>query len=250
MPLKQLVIAHVWFEPERKGVTYPGNDSDDLVQQNIKRHPGEKYFRQTASRGVDQRQGWDNRWGGIAESRNKSDDRIKTETELCSRQAQELIHNQCEPLEQRLELRLFLLFFGWEDLPHDFACFGRFLNLWFHKGRTRLNLQSSRLKIPPAGPVVTRTPLPIIRRRPCMQRENIPMEDSPLGCQGRQASSLSNSRDGYLPWQARTPVFRTTRISPGFPSAFACSSGIFWRTWANVESLLPVYGQRGRGGSN
>ncbi len=54
---QEMVIACVRFEPERKGVAGDGDGADEFVEQDVRGHAREDDFRQSATRGLDERDG-------------------------------------------------------------------------------------------------------------------------------------------------------------------------------------------------
>ena len=118
--LDDLVIARIRFEPKRKPIADDRNNADDLVDQNIQRHPGEKDFRHTEARGLDQRESRDQGGAGIANAGHQAHQRIEPKTKFGSGHAQKVIHDEREPFEERLEPLAFSLFFRGQNLPIDF----------------------------------------------------------------------------------------------------------------------------------
>ncbi len=117
---QDLVIPRVRFEPEGKCIANPRDDSDQFVDQNVQRHAGEHDFRQSTTRGLNQCHRGDNRRSRVTETGNETEQRIETEAEFRSWNAQEIIHDQRDPSKQRLELGAALLFLGRKNFPLDF----------------------------------------------------------------------------------------------------------------------------------
>ena len=88
----------------------------DLVQQNIHRHARENDFRQAVARGLNQGQRGNERRAGIAEAGDQADERIDADAEIGARDADEIVHQERDPAEERLDwLRAFR--FPAEDFP-------------------------------------------------------------------------------------------------------------------------------------
>src|SRR5947207_10003188 len=119
MALDDFVIARVRFEPERKGIAYDGNDADDFVRQNVKRHPGEKNLRHAEPKRLNQCEGGDERRARVADSWNEADQRIEPETEVSARNTDDFIHDEREPFEERLQAATFLFLLRRENFPID-----------------------------------------------------------------------------------------------------------------------------------
>ena len=79
---KLLVIPFVRFEPKRKYVAHARNDSDDFVDQDVERHSRQQNFRQTPASRLNQDQRRNNCGSGIANSRDQTDQRIKSKLKL------------------------------------------------------------------------------------------------------------------------------------------------------------------------
>src|SRR5437868_2678160 len=118
--LDDLVIARVRLEPERESIANHGNDADDLVRQNIEGHPREKNFRNAEPKRLNQGESGNERRAGVADSGNKTDERVEAEAEVCARNTNDFVHDEREPFEERLQALALPLFFGWEDFPIDF----------------------------------------------------------------------------------------------------------------------------------
>ena len=120
MVLDDLIVARVRFEPERKGVANDRHDSDELVNQDIERHAREQDLRNPEARSLNKREGGDQGRAGIAETRQQPDQGIEAESEFRSRDADELVHDQGEPFEKRLQPLAPPLFFRRKNFPIDF----------------------------------------------------------------------------------------------------------------------------------
>jgi hypothetical protein len=118
--LNDLVVARVRLEPEREGIADDRDDADDFVRQDIARHPREKNFRNAKSKRLNQCKGRDEGRTSIADSRNQSEERVEAETKICSGNANDLIHDESKPFEERLKALAFPFFFRRKDLPIDF----------------------------------------------------------------------------------------------------------------------------------
>ncbi len=57
---------------------------------------------------------------GVTDAGNESNDRVEPETEFSSGDAHEVVHDQGEPFEKRLETLTLPLFFRRQDFPIDF----------------------------------------------------------------------------------------------------------------------------------
>ena len=117
MLLQQITVPHVGLEPKGEGVSYSWNDADDLVDQNINRHARERDARNAAASGIDQGKGRDESRGGVTHSRDEADNRIEAEAKSGAGKAKKLVHDQSEPLEERLKAGASFLFFRWKNFP-------------------------------------------------------------------------------------------------------------------------------------
>ena len=104
MLLKKRVIARIGFKPEREGVPDDWDDPNRFVDENVEGHSGEKNFWKTAAHGGQQRHGRNHRRPGVAEAGNESQQRIEAEAEIRPWETKEVIHDEREPAEERLEL--------------------------------------------------------------------------------------------------------------------------------------------------
>src|ERR1043166_6853195 len=123
--LEQRVIAFVGFEPEGKCVADAGDYADEFVDQNVRGQTCEQNFGQTCARGINQPECGNNRRGGVAEAGQQANNRVEAKAEICARHAKEIIHDEREPFEQRLQPGTALLLLWWKNLPLHFFGFHR-----------------------------------------------------------------------------------------------------------------------------
>ena len=87
--------------------------------EDVERHPREQDFRESAARGGDQRHGGNDGRTGVADARDETEKRIEPEAKIRAGQPEEVVHDQREPAEERLELLALFFFFRREDFPLD-----------------------------------------------------------------------------------------------------------------------------------
>src|SRR6266403_1211255 len=114
---KKLIIALIRFEPKGKCVAQTRNDPNDLVNQNMERHPRQQNFWKTTAGRLNQDQRGNDRRRCIANTGNQTDERIESKLKLRVWKCDQLVHHDRDPTEKRLQTRALVLFFRRKDFP-------------------------------------------------------------------------------------------------------------------------------------
>jgi hypothetical protein len=106
-------------QKEKASPTIGTIPTNSLIR-NVNRHAGEKDLRHANAQSLNQRESGDQCGSGITEAGHQTDQRVETKTKFGSGEAQELVHDEREPFEKRLDPLVPSLFVRGKNFPIDF----------------------------------------------------------------------------------------------------------------------------------
>ena len=122
MSTDQLVITGIGLKPKRESGTNERDQTDELIDQDIERHPAENDLRNPLPDAVNNYGDRHQRDGDITKAWDKIDNRVQAEALLQSRDPDQPVHHQGNQVKDRFDRTAWLSVFRWKDFPLDLAC--------------------------------------------------------------------------------------------------------------------------------